>query len=679
MPYKYVYAPTKGTITSVPPTMLDKEANPFSTGMYIGHGEMVSDYGYKQFPTRGLLKTNKLDGIVLKIEEFKMLDITTQLLCLTSRHIYCYSTTTKVWDCITRSLVIDDCEAAWDAQANVISTRDTAVKLRGVYASKHVIAAGFGTGLASSEDDVTTVNISDATYNYLCFWAYSSIATEAGDLQLRLSEQVAGGVGATYATYDFPALVAGEWKHCNIDITSPSADSGGIYPNDLNALASVALVVATDSGAQIVYLDDIRTCDCFTGNADNRFSTTIYNDSYILTNGLDPIMKYDGVLATGLELLPTALAAGTITRASIVFTLRDHVHFCNNTENGSVISLRDSWSDLGDGETYTGGTSGYQDLNDESSEIIAAQTLTQDVVLIYKKDSIIQCQWVGGTTPFKYTTLKYGIGAQGIDCVSEMGGFHVILGESFIYTYGGGETYEVLDKGIMSLIYGSMNKTYIKRSFFIYDKRKNVCQVWFSVTDENPDRGMVLNLLYRGWFKRVKSITGWGKFKLESAITIGDLANLTIGELGWLIGDARTKANEPTILFGNADGEVFQIDEISNNEDGVAIESRFETPDFELSEDEIIKYGTSEFSISELGIEAKGNLITMEWSVDAGVSWHPTQGGGTNEIVLADTYAWHNQYFDATGTKIRFRFSNITISSGFRFRAYRWHVIIRKQ
>ena len=182
MAYKYVYAPTKGLITSAPPTLLAKEATPYAIGMRTGNGEMISDFGYKQFPTRGPLKTNMLNGTVLKIEEFKKTDGTTQLICLTTTHAYVYNTATSAWDCITRSILINNCEAAWDAQANVTSTADTAVKLRGTYASKHVIAAGFTTGIASSEDDVTTADISSTDYTHLCFWAYSSIAVAAGAL-----------------------------------------------------------------------------------------------------------------------------------------------------------------------------------------------------------------------------------------------------------------------------------------------------------------------------------------------------------------------------------------------------------------------------------------------------------------------------------------------------------------
>src|SRR5574341_1450711 len=48
--------------------------------------------------------------------------------------------------------IIDDCQAAWTAQANVTSTAEAAARKVNAKGGKHVIAAGFATGLIATYD-----------------------------------------------------------------------------------------------------------------------------------------------------------------------------------------------------------------------------------------------------------------------------------------------------------------------------------------------------------------------------------------------------------------------------------------------------------------------------------------------------------------------------------------------
>ncbi len=95
MPWKHIYGPVKGMITSAPPSGIPAEASPYIKGCYLKDGEVCSDFGYINFPTPGVLKTNKLHGFVMKIDQFYKLDGTSYLLAFTTTNSYQYNTTAK--------------------------------------------------------------------------------------------------------------------------------------------------------------------------------------------------------------------------------------------------------------------------------------------------------------------------------------------------------------------------------------------------------------------------------------------------------------------------------------------------------------------------------------------------------------------------------------------------------
>ena len=140
---------------------------------------------------------------------------------------------------------IDGGEVAWTASTNVTSTADTTIYKHGKASAKHVIAAGFTTGLASYRDLPIALDLS--MYDGVAFWIYASIATAATDLEFLLDDTAAAA--SALETLAIPALAATTWTLVVLPFASPRASG-------MEAIKSIGLNVAAANIAAIdVYVD----------------------------------------------------------------------------------------------------------------------------------------------------------------------------------------------------------------------------------------------------------------------------------------------------------------------------------------------------------------------------------------------------------------------------------------
>ena len=657
MSWKHVYGPAKGIIANKPSSGIPPEASPYIKGCYIKDGEVNSDFGYIDFPTAGALKTNFLNGAVMKVDTFYTRDGLGRLIALTTTGAYQYNTTTKTWDCVTRGTTVSDCETAWTASANVTCTANSSYKLRGTYSSRVDIAAAFTTGLAAYAN-ISSIDCTAATA--LHFWVYSTGALAANALRVGISETTAMGGTPTY--FNIPAITANTWTPCCV---------AGTF-TDLNAVISVGLDVVVDPADVAVYLDDIVAVTKFTGDEDNRFSTATMNNTFIVTNGVDQPQKYTG--SGAFANLTTTLAAGAITTSEVVFAFKDHLFLMNNTENAADCPQRISWTNIGATEDWTAGTAGYQDLVDDVSWIVGAALLSENEAIIYKERSIVAGTWVGGHTPFRFKTQVLGTGALSKDAVDSGTGEHMVVGPDLIYAYKGGIEIEILDDKVKKMMYGRLNREYANRLFIIYIEEDDELQVWIPTDTAYPDEVWCQNVIDEVWYRKSRTMTGVGYYQEQASLTIGDLIG-TIGEQNWKFGDALVKTYAPITLCGDNSGYIYKIDKTTLNNDGNAITNEFQTPDFVMPDSEF--YMNKFMRTTQLIYEAAGQSISTFYSTDGGESWNPTQGAGGNTVSLVSGYDSYQQDFDVTSKKIRFKFLNSTVSSGYRLRYYGFYWILR--
>ena len=167
------------------------------------------------------------------------------------------------------SLVIDDCEDAWneDVPENFTVSLDTTDKVVGTSSVKVDIAAAAVAGTILCE--VVAPGTALPKFTHLEFWIKSSVATAAGDLQILLDDT--GKCISPLETLNVPALVADKWTHVRVALLTPQLDT---------AIISLGLKYTVDIGACTIHLDDFRAVRLATVATPLQVSQFVQDDVY---------------------------------------------------------------------------------------------------------------------------------------------------------------------------------------------------------------------------------------------------------------------------------------------------------------------------------------------------------------------------------------------------------------
>ena len=448
-------------------------------------------------------------------------------------------------------------------------------------------------------------------------------------------------------------------------------------------MLSDSLIVNVDKGVAFnIYLDDIRTTSPFTGTTSNKFSTTVYNDTYLVTNGINQPKKYLGNATVGMVDMVTTLNVGTLTTAEIVLSFKDHIMFFNTTENGAACPQRCTWSNIGQLEDFINGTAGYQDLTETEDWIVSALVRSEAVdlseIAIFKEHTIAVCAWVGGITPFRFDVRVHDKTIAGKDAVVRIDGVLHCFGTRDIYTYGGGKNIEYLgsrgvnmeDKAVKHALYQSLDYSNLTKCFVCWDELYDQFQIYVATSTTSPDTVYCYDYVDKLWFIKTRSVTAIGPYTSQTGVQVGDLVG-TIASQNYPIGSSITKSKVQVFMVGEPTGGAFKLDKGTYNNGSSLIVNDFQTPDFTLPTDYEAKF----IRVTQLVYEALGQSLTTYYSTDQGQTWSPTQVGVTNKITLTGQYTFYQQDMDCTARTIRFRFINTDLSSGFALRYYGfyWH------
>jgi len=127
--------------------------------------------------------------------------------------------------------------------SDITVTADTKIKKQGTASNRFVIAAGASAGDIAT-DSIASKDIS--AYDYIEFWARSTVATSSGNLKILLDDTAS--CASPLETLSVPALSADTWTFCRVALANPRSDT---------AIISVGLEYDSDLGACTVWLDDI--------------------------------------------------------------------------------------------------------------------------------------------------------------------------------------------------------------------------------------------------------------------------------------------------------------------------------------------------------------------------------------------------------------------------------------
>ena len=170
---------------------------------------------------------------------------------------------------VQESLVLDDCEDAWDegVPANFTVSLDTTDKVVGTSSVKVDIADAAAAGTILCE--VVAPGTALPKFTHLEFWIKCSIATTAGDFKIHLDDNAK--CANAIEVLNVPALAANTWTHVRLALATPQLDS---------AIISLGLEYDVDIGACTVHLDDFRAVRLATVATPLQVSQFVQDDVY---------------------------------------------------------------------------------------------------------------------------------------------------------------------------------------------------------------------------------------------------------------------------------------------------------------------------------------------------------------------------------------------------------------
>ena len=189
------------------------------------------------------------------------------------------------------------------------------------------------------------------------------------------------------------------------------------------------------------------------------------------------------------------MLAGNVTWDSAEYPSR--IQWCHAVEPGQV---PDDWvpTDTND--------AGDVDLADTPGSVVDMAPL-RDSLLIYKRDSVYACQWVGGNEVFSFQRLTTNKGIHARDCVVEHNGFHWCQGIEDIFLVDGNTTQSLVKDRIKRTWLADRDETRALRNFTTLDPVNE--EILFFYVSKNappeylyPDKALVISQTNNAFFFR---------------------------------------------------------------------------------------------------------------------------------------------------------------------------------
>ena len=648
--YHSIVGIDSGLDYSSPSTMIGETFTPRCEEVTFKDKTVMKSYGADFFASTN---TTYLLGVVMFGKQYiKNDEITEAFLVHTTTNVYVYNTTTLLLECVTDGEVVEDCEDVWAVNANA-TCAVVADARKGTYSIAVTVAAGFTTGVAAYEN-FTAKDLS--AYTHLHLFIKSSIATIATNIDIRVSEQNAGGGGASYEDVSVPALAAGVWTEVSVAFGGASATR--------DAVLSISLVLAADIGACVINVDDVMATTEGTGDEDNNICAITVNDYYVYSNGIVPLKYWDMNV-----LLPNFIKLPMTTPVSFKAMALIGERLCGYGVPNAP--RRAQWTVVGGLSippvvaNWTGAGSGNTDLDSVfGDDVIQTAHKLGNYVVLYGKKTIAMQEYTGKTPddPYSFYVRMAGIGTPSERGVANLGDYHVVMGWDDVYIYRGGTDIESIGDKVSGELFDLINPTYIHRSFCVYLPEQYEVRIYFPlIGSTTPDCYFTYSLSNKSWSRGSRSYTGFGSYERKATAATWDTvgtATTTWDEMATRWDDVANERLSPLNIYGDGSGIVYQDNASLLNNGGVAIDGWWETKDFVVSE-----YRRSVTNWMSLHFEASGDTITVYYSTDLGESW-------SDGVVVTLTSAWKKYRYDlnVNSPQIRFKFRNSTMSETFELR-----------
>ena len=642
---KPIIAPISGLKKDKPSDLISDLNLTRAENVYYDRGLIKKRSGY-------IKKGNNLplSGAVVGFDIFKLFTGTKYLLALTTELVYKWLPNSDCWDTISEQEVEDDCETTWTNAmgANGAVADDTEDYKVDSTSQKITINAGFETGLAAYRNNALG---DKSAYAFVRLWIKSSVATVAGDLQFLIDDSQ--GCASAKETLDIPALLADTWTVVILKATAPATK--------MNSIASLGISVATDNGAQVVHIDDIRFVKQFSSTikSSDLWSYTSMRDEdktevdWLFTNGVDAPKTWIGGSGDVED-----MSCGGLQKAKYIIEFKTYAVALDTTEGGKRLPQRVRWSDTAQVDSWAAGNYGYQDLSG-TDWIKNAVIFKSDFLIILRENSIWVGYATGDSNVFQFDRAISGrAGCSAGHTAISIGDELLYLGFDDVYSFDGIHS-ESIATPVLREIIDSIDPEQLDRCFaHIIPDRK---EYWLFIPTSGstyPDTAWCYNYELKSWSKYIFNdyITRAGLYQLQASVTMNELVG-TFDQQDWRFDDRTLLKSMPTTVLGDKDGYVYEYLQAEHDENDVAIKGIFETKDYNLT-NLVVQMRCSRLDISWIG-----SGLDVYYSTDSGSSWTLIKSIGAREV-------WDRQQlsFRVSSDLIRFRFINDSSRGWFHFK-----------
>ena len=347
----------------------------------------------------------------------------------------------------------------------------------------------------------------------------------------------------------------------------------------------------------------------FTGGSDDLFCsvTTLDKngtDIFLLTNGKDDIMKWDGGGGNFV-----ALGGLSGIQASLMIPFQNRLILANTIESGYRSPRRIRWSIVGDPETWSGTGSGFIELVD-TVDWITGMVIGKGKLFIFKERSIWELIYVGGTKVFELAMRIDGIGTHAPESLVTLGEEILFFGTDNIYLYDGFDL-EPLASQIYPYLYESgrkiVNSARLAKSPAVYIEELGEYWLVVPTSGDNPDTIFKYDFDSKSWAMGYQQINAFGFYYAATEKTWSQLVGSWNAQT-WIWVPKALPSGAPTTLIGTYDGYVYEDDRLTKS----TKEMLFETKDW------IFGYAQR---IVEVRIQARGGPFNVSYSMNQGDTW----------------------------------------------------------
>ncbi len=632
--------------------------------VYFEDGLVKKRRGYKTFGAN-----LPLAGPFIGCDQFYKFDGTNSLIALTTQLAYKYlpaitaaaTAAGASWDTINEAEVEDDCETTWtDPGANITIADETTIKKVDSKSQKITVATAFTTGIIGYRDQALG---DKSAYGFIRFWIRSDTAVAASSIKIIVSDSA--GIATEEEALNIPALTADTWKLVILEFSGTAAPS---------SIDSIGLKVAVDLSASadvIVYIDDIQFVKSFDSTVaydssnEDLFSFDYVRKStetdpwWITTNGVDPIKYWTG--AGALTNLISAFPAGvTALTCKQVIEWKTYLFLLDVSEDGNRYPQRIRWSDTADPEDFLNGNASSIDLSG-ADWIMGAIKFKGGTLVVLKERSI----WVGFATPddatgiFTFERKSDGTGCAAPKTIENLGDEIIFLGWDDVYVFNGIDYESLTEKNVGIALINSIDPAQIGKCFgVVIEEQKEYWLFYPSVGSSFCDAAWCFNYDLNRWTRHsiADTMSMFGYFQLESSVQIQDLIG-TIAQQNWRIGARTSLASMPITLFGDTDGRVYEYDPTISNDDGILINSYFDTKDFNPT------LYMQQFLVTRLDVYFAGEGLDVYYSTNKGTNWNLATSLGSSNSLDDPNRVW----LKVDCNEIRWRFENKESGEHFDF------------